>query len=132
MISSSKITLSQNNLNNFKILRPKVTKNLTNLRKKFCESPPRSLNKIRKSNIIWEKLNIAPSRIFTTGSIENIGSFCKENLGSFCKKSTLINKLDFLRDRTFPYFASFPQLSIIFRNQGGNSQNFLRKFFIVS
>jgi hypothetical protein len=37
MISASKITLSQNNLN---ILRPKVTKNLTNLRKKFCESPP--------------------------------------------------------------------------------------------
>jgi len=34
MISSSKITLSQNNL---KILRPKVTKNITNLCKKFCE-----------------------------------------------------------------------------------------------
>jgi len=31
-------------LNNLKILRPKVTKNLTNLRKKFCESPPWSLN----------------------------------------------------------------------------------------
>jgi len=37
MISTSKITLNQNNL---KILRPKVTKNLTNLCKKFCESPP--------------------------------------------------------------------------------------------
>jgi len=37
-ISASKTTLS---LNNFKILRPKVMKNLTNLLKKFCEFPPR-------------------------------------------------------------------------------------------
>jgi len=37
MISVSKSTLS---LNNFKILRPKVTNNLTNLPKKFCEIPP--------------------------------------------------------------------------------------------
>ncbi len=37
MISASKITLS---LNNLKILRPKVTKNLTNLGKKFYESSP--------------------------------------------------------------------------------------------
>jgi len=36
MISASKSTLSLNNLN---ILRPKVTKNLMNLRKKFCKSP---------------------------------------------------------------------------------------------
>jgi len=36
MISASKITLSLNNLN---ILRPKGTKNLMNLRKKFRESP---------------------------------------------------------------------------------------------
>ncbi len=34
MTSASKSTL---NLNNRKILRPKVTKNLTNLLKKFCE-----------------------------------------------------------------------------------------------
>jgi len=39
MISASKSTLS---LNNIKILRPKVTKNLKNLRKKSCESPPRT------------------------------------------------------------------------------------------
>ncbi len=38
MMSASKMTLSQNNL---KIFRPKVTKNCTNLHKKFCESPPR-------------------------------------------------------------------------------------------
>jgi hypothetical protein len=35
MISASKSTLSRKNL---KILRPKVTKNITNLSKKFCES----------------------------------------------------------------------------------------------
>jgi len=40
MISASKITLNQNNLN---ILWPKAKKSLTNLRKKFCESPPCSL-----------------------------------------------------------------------------------------
>jgi len=37
MISASKSTLS---LNNLKMLRPKVTQNLTNFCKKFCESPP--------------------------------------------------------------------------------------------
>jgi hypothetical protein len=37
MISAPKSNLS---LKNIKILRPKVTKNLTNLLKKFCESPP--------------------------------------------------------------------------------------------
>ncbi len=37
MISASKIILSQTNL---KILRPKVTKNLTNLSKMVCESSP--------------------------------------------------------------------------------------------
>jgi len=37
MISASKSTLS---LNNLKILRPKDKKNLTNLRKKFCEFSP--------------------------------------------------------------------------------------------
>ncbi len=37
MISASKNYLS---LNDLKILRHKVTNNLTNLRKKFCEFPP--------------------------------------------------------------------------------------------
>jgi len=37
MISASKSNLS---LNNLKIFRPIVTKNLKNLRKKFCKSPP--------------------------------------------------------------------------------------------
>ncbi len=46
MISASKTTFS---LNNLKILRPKVTKNLTNLLKKFCEFSPRavSYNRVR-------------------------------------------------------------------------------------
>jgi len=52
MISASKSTLSLNNLN---ILRPKVTKNLTNLPKKFCESPPRSLSRTRATK---ETINI--------------------------------------------------------------------------
>jgi len=38
LISASKTTFSHYNLKN---LRPKVTKNLKNLRKKFCESVPR-------------------------------------------------------------------------------------------
>jgi hypothetical protein len=41
MICASKTTFS---LNNLKILRSKVTKNLTNLLKKFCEFPPRALS----------------------------------------------------------------------------------------
>ncbi len=40
MISASRITFSHYSL---KILRPKVRKNLTNLHKKFCEFPPRSI-----------------------------------------------------------------------------------------
>jgi len=39
MISALKTTFS---LNNLRILRPKVTKNLTNSLKKFCEFPPGS------------------------------------------------------------------------------------------
>jgi hypothetical protein len=51
MITAAKSTLS---LNNLKILRPKVTKNLTNLHKKFCESPPRFLK--RKTRIMHDRL----------------------------------------------------------------------------
>jgi len=40
MISASKTTFRHYNL---KILRPKDAKNITNLRKKFCEFPPRGL-----------------------------------------------------------------------------------------
>jgi len=39
LISASKTTFSHNNL---KVLRPEVTKNITNLRKKFCEFRPRT------------------------------------------------------------------------------------------
>jgi len=39
MISASKTTFSHYNL---KILRPKVTKNVKDLLKKFCEFPPRT------------------------------------------------------------------------------------------
>jgi len=46
MISASKSTLS---LNNLKILCPKVMTNLTNLRKKFCESSPWTSLKIERS-----------------------------------------------------------------------------------
>jgi len=43
MISASKTTFSHCNI---KILRLKVTKNLTNLLKKFCEFPPRKFLRI--------------------------------------------------------------------------------------
>jgi len=55
MISASKSTLS---LKNLKILRPKVTKNLTNLHKKFWEFPPWLLIKVQI--IIYEN-NISES-----------------------------------------------------------------------
>ncbi len=47
MLSASKITFS---LNVLKISRPKVTKNLTNLLKKFCEFPPRSPPTLEKKS----------------------------------------------------------------------------------
>ncbi len=47
MKSASKTTLSQNN---FKILRTKVRKNLTNLRKKFFEFPPRAFVRVKALN----------------------------------------------------------------------------------
>ncbi len=52
MISASKTTFS---LNNLMILRPKVTKNRTNFRKKFFESPPRSvvIDKENEDPISW-------------------------------------------------------------------------------
>jgi len=43
LISASKTTFS---LNNLKILRPKVTKNLKNLLEKFCEFPHCGLNQL--------------------------------------------------------------------------------------
>jgi len=46
MISASKTTYTHYNL---KILRPKVTKNIKNLRKKFCKFPPRVY-------LTWEKV----------------------------------------------------------------------------
>jgi len=56
MISASKGTLS---LNNLKILRPKVTKNLSNFHKKFCESPPWAgwnLAKMRRVEHFFNKM----------------------------------------------------------------------------
>jgi len=48
MIFASKTTL---NLKNLKILRSKVTKNLTNLPKKFCEFPPSSLIRMKEEKL---------------------------------------------------------------------------------
>ncbi len=54
MISASKSTLS---LNNLKFFRPKVTKNLTNFRKKFCESPPRCFMSFNPEGLLsWQTL----------------------------------------------------------------------------
>ncbi len=53
MISALKTTFIQYNL---KILRPKVTKNMKNLHKKFCEFPPRSL-KVGTQNIHMKTSN---------------------------------------------------------------------------
>ena len=49
MISALKTTFS---LNNLKILRPEVTKNIMNLRKKFCESPPGKLKNMEDGGSI--------------------------------------------------------------------------------
>ncbi len=46
MISASENALI---INNLKILMPKVTKNLTNLHKKFCEFPPWTVELIRNN-----------------------------------------------------------------------------------
>ncbi len=52
MISASKTTYIHYNL---KILRPKVTKNIKNLRRKFCEFPPRVLLYLHK--VFFQFLN---------------------------------------------------------------------------
>jgi len=56
MISASKSTLSLNNLIS-KHLRSRVTKNLTNLNKKFCEFPPRTLIFVLGIEL-WRNLDI--------------------------------------------------------------------------
>jgi len=59
MISASKSTLS---LNNLKILRLKVTENLMNLLKMFCEYPPRALiwiGQIEKQKLMISFCSIA-------------------------------------------------------------------------
>jgi len=55
MISASKSTLSQNNI---KILRPKVTNNVTNFHKKFCESLHRVFAQEHSIILICKQLSI--------------------------------------------------------------------------
>jgi len=55
LIAASKTTFSHYNL---KILRPRVTKNLTNFCKKFCEFPPRLVNEgDRSREEFWNRFN---------------------------------------------------------------------------
>jgi len=49
MISASKSTLSHYNL---KILRPEVTKNIKNVRKKFCEFRPWGLDRLKLCKLV--------------------------------------------------------------------------------
>ncbi len=70
MISASKKALS---LNNLKILSYKVTKNLTNFPKKFCESHPDFwfiVNKVFLQNPLW--IRIASNLIGVVISTEKI------------------------------------------------------------
>jgi len=59
MISTSKTTLR---LNNLKILRPKVMKNLMNLLKKFFEFPSMAVD--NKVNLSWAQSYKTFRRIF--------------------------------------------------------------------
>ncbi len=61
MISGSKTTFS---LNNLKILRPKVTKNLMNMHKKFCKYPHHDFLKAREQSAV--KLDFNGSDWITT------------------------------------------------------------------
>ncbi len=85
MISASKTNFSHYNL---KILRPKVTKNLKNFRKKFCESPPR----IFRISSSWLELRTPPSIIdkmkhFWRKTLSfDSASWCKDPSGNVLKK----------------------------------------------
>ncbi len=81
MISASQTTFSHYNL---KILRPEVTKNIMNIRKKFFKFRPRSLN-FKKFNMLrnfsdaftppsWK--NVWPEKVvnFEYGNFENLTS----------------------------------------------------------
>ncbi len=69
MISASKSTLS---LNNLKILRPKVTKNLTKFPKKFYESQPRgSQLKIYAGQIFFKVIMGAKIDVFVCKTCSN-------------------------------------------------------------
>jgi len=75
MISASKSTLGRNNL---KILRPKVTKNLTNLEKKFCESPHDGAVRFRKDprkEFFQQTLVLYRSYGFSENAIRNVFRF---------------------------------------------------------
>ncbi len=64
MIFASKSTLS---LSNLKILRPKVTKNLMNLCKMFCEFPPR-VDDMLSHAILAENIEIT----LVLGEVNNV------------------------------------------------------------
>ncbi len=72
MISASKTTFSHYNL---KILRPKVMKNIKNLRKKFCEFRPCRENGLKVDKVL-KKLKLDALKI--------------------CKKMKTVHKLELL------------------------------------
>jgi len=88
MTSASKSNL---NLSNLKILRPKVTKNLMNLSKKFCEFPPRyfSIHMQTYPKVLWNPLFLPftlPNRVVapTIFLFLFLNSLCSFYLDFFC------------------------------------------------
>jgi len=68
MISASKTTYSHYN---FKILRLKVTKNIKNLRKKFCESPPSIFANLKWNKLSWSK-NLSKWELFLQRALKSL------------------------------------------------------------
>jgi len=75
MISASKSTL---NLNDLKILRPKVKKNLINLCKKFWEFPPREVAELLSMNGVARY-----SKMMRGQKVKSVSDFVKCNTGIY-------------------------------------------------
>ncbi len=77
MISASKTTFSHFNL---KILRPKVTKNIMNLRKKFCEFRPCAPIKFYT---FWNTVDYLYDKSMPHSNLSGLGWYVPEELNVF-------------------------------------------------
>jgi len=106
MISSSKTTFSHYNL---KILRPEVTKNIKNVRNKFCEFWPWRITSAKKSLFLYQK-NVSRENVFLIIYQDTHKGHAK-NWG-MKKMNEFFSATNFLLQKSFHHYQQFFMLEV--------------------